>query len=57
MYNDDEDDKDDQDMKDAEDHPDLVPDERGQAKWRMELSTVPDIGVAQSQIMDTGMRI
>lgn len=40
----------------GEEHPELAPDVDGQPKWKMELSAVaPNIGIPQSQIMDTGM--
>lgn len=50
--------KDGEEEEEEEDHPELTPDNNGQAKWRMEFTTpggvVPDIGIPQSQIMDTG---
>ena len=42
----------------GEEHPELAPDDDGQAKWKMEFNTpggiAPSIGIPQSQIMDTG---
>ncbi len=52
------DEEEEEEEEEEEDHPELTPDINGQAKWRMEFTTpggvVPNIGIPQSQIMDTG---
>ena len=48
----------DNDNSEKEEHPELAPDSKGQAQWRMEFNApggmAPSIGIPQSQIMDTG---